>query len=64
MGKIALYLIVVPFVIWTLEALRIDFLFKKGRVIKIKLFYVFLSLAFSYLIVNCLYDFAYYFNNF
>lgn len=64
MGKVALYLIVVPFVIWSLEALRLDILFKKGRTLQIKLMYVLLALAFSYLVVNCLYDFSYYFSNF
>ncbi len=64
MGKVALYLIIVPFVIWTLEALRLDILFKKGRTIQIKLFYVLVALAFSYLVVNSLYDFSYYFTNF
>lgn len=64
MGKIALYLIVVPFVVWVLEAIRLDILFKKGRTAQIKLFYILTTLAFSYLIVNCLYDFSYYFINF
>ena len=64
MGKVALYLIVVPFVIWALEAIRLDNIFKKNRQIQIKLVYILFSLALSYLVVNCLYDFAYFFNNF
>ena len=64
MGKVALYLIVVPFVIWALESIRLDNIFKKNRQIQIKLVYILLSLALSYLVVNCLYDFAYFFNNF
>ncbi len=63
MGKVTLYLIVVPFVIWVLEGLRIETLFRKGREVKIKIFYVLISLGLSYLVVNCLYDFSFYFNN-
>ena len=61
MAKVILYVIVIPFVNWTLEALRLDMLFKKYRVIQIKILYVFLGFAISYLVVNCLYDFSYYF---
>ncbi len=61
MGKVILYIVIIPLVIWTLESLRLDILFKKNRQPQIKLLYVFLSLAVSYLIVNCLYDFSYYF---
>lgn len=61
MAKIILYVIVVPFVIWSLESLRLDILFKKNRQMQIKLLYVLMALAFSYLVVNCLYDFSYYF---
>lgn len=64
MVKVTLYLIVVPFVIWALEAIRLDLLFKRGRTLQIKLFYVISSLAISYLVVNCLYDFSFYFTNF
>ena len=60
MGKVILYITVLPLVIWTLESLRLDVLFKKHRYMQIKLFYVLMSLAFSYLVVNCLYDFSYY----
>ena len=63
MAKVLLYVAVIPFVIWTLEALRLDMLFKKNRVIQIKLLYVFLGFAISYLVVNCLYDFSYYFRS-
>ena len=61
MVKIILYVLCVPFIVWTLESLRLDVLFKKNRNIQIKLLYVFISLALSYLIVNCLYDFSFYF---
>ncbi len=61
MAKVLLYIAVIPFVIWTLESLRLDMIFKKNRQVQIKLLYVFLGFAISYLVVNCLYDFSYYF---
>lgn len=61
MAKVLLYIAVIPFVIWSLEALRLDMLFKKNRQVQIKLLYIFLGFAISYLVVNCLYDFSYYF---
>lgn len=63
MGKIILYAAIIPLVVWTLESLRLDTLFKKNRQAQIKLLYVFMSLALSYLIVNCLYDFSFYFRS-
>ena len=64
MAKVVLYILIIPMVIWALDCLRLDMLFKKNRVMQIKLFYILLSLAISYLVVNCLYDFSYYFGAF
>lgn len=55
--KFYLYILVVPFVIWTMVSLNLEGLFKKNHVNQIKLFYVFISLSISYLVVNFLYDF-------
>lgn len=55
--KFYLYILVVPFVIWTMLSLNLEGLFKKNHVNQIKLFYVFVSLSISYLVVNFLYDF-------
>ena len=63
MVKVLLYILTIPFSVWCLESLRLDTLFKKNRFLQIKLFYLFLSLAISYLVVNCLYDFSYYFQS-
>lgn len=63
MAKIILYAAVIPLVVWALDCLRLDILFKKNRQVQIKLFYILVTLAFSYLIVNCLYDFSYYFSS-
>ena len=55
--KFYLYFIIVPIVMWTLMSINIEPHFKKGHVNQIKVFYVLLTLALSYLIVNFLYDF-------
>lgn len=55
--KTVLYIFVVPLVIWSLESFNIDRFFKKSHVWQIRFFYLFLSLALSYLTVNFFYDF-------
>jgi uncharacterized membrane protein YwzB len=63
MVKVILYAAIIPLVIWCLESLRLDILFKKNRQPQIKMLYVLLAFAFSYLVVNCLYDFSTYFRS-
>ena len=60
MLKMALYIVTLPLAIWALESLRIESLFKKGRVLQIKVLYVMFSFALSDLVTNFLYDFAYF----
>jgi uncharacterized membrane protein YwzB len=55
--KTILYIIIVPLMVWILESMQLERLFKKGRQKQIILFYVVVSLGLSYLIVNFLYDF-------
>ena len=52
-----LYFLVVPLTIWTLLSLNLEQYFKKGHVNQIKTFYILLTFAISYLVVNFLYDF-------
>ena len=63
MVKVIFYAAVIPLVIWTLEALRLDIIFKKNRQIQIKMLYILLAFAISYLVVNCMYDFSFYFRS-
>ncbi len=63
MAKLILYAAVIPLVVWSLDSLRLDVLFKKNRQPQIKMLYILVTLAFSYLVVNCLYDFSYYFKS-
>lgn len=55
--KTILYLVVVPLVIWALECINIQNLFKKNRKYQATLLYLICSLSLSYLVVNFFYDF-------
>lgn len=55
--KFYLYLLVIPFVIYSMISLNLELYFKKGHVNQIKIFYVLILLSVSYLVVNFLYDF-------
>lgn len=55
--KTLLYIVVVPLVIWALDAINISNLFKKNRYWQARMIYVILALALSYLIVNFFFDF-------
>ncbi len=58
MFKLALYIVTLPIVIWALEAVKIEQLFRQGRVLQIRIFYLIVSFALDYLVVNFLYDFV------
>jgi len=58
MIKIYLYLLTIPLSMWTLEAININGLFKKNRVMQIKVLFVMLSLSLAYLFTSFLYDFS------
>ncbi len=55
-GKFLLYIIVSILVIWSMESLNINQLFKKNRVYQARLFYFFLGLSIIYLVTNFLMD--------
>ncbi len=55
--KVILYIIVVPLVIWTLEGINTNNLFKKNKFNQARILYILVSLALSYLVVNFIYDF-------
>ncbi len=52
-----IYITVIPFVLWVVESMRIESIFKKNRTKQIIVFYVMLTLGISYLVANFLYDF-------
>lgn len=55
-GKIFVYLIVSVLVIWSLESVNINAIFKKNRVLQARLFYFFLGLSLIYLVTNFIMD--------
>lgn len=59
MVKILLYIIVIPLVVWSVDSINFNALFKKGEVnqYRARVFYMIFVLGFSYLMVNFLYDF-------
>lgn len=57
MVKWSLYIIVLPFIVWLLDSVQLNALFKKNRVLQARLFYIVIVFILSYLLVNFIYDF-------
>lgn len=57
MLKLFLYLLIFPFVVWIIDSVNINQIFKKNRVLQARIFYVMLVFALTYLVVNFMYDF-------
>lgn len=57
MLKLFLYLLVFPVVVWIIDSININQIFKKNRIIQARIFYVMLVFAITYLVVNFMYDF-------
>ncbi len=58
--KTVLYLLFFPLVLFSLDSIQINKIFKKGKEFQAKLFYFFLTIVFSYFVVNFFYDFFMY----
>ena len=57
MIKIMLYMLVFLFIIWAMEGLDLNKLFKQSRVYQARLIYLMLAMSISYLVSNFIYDF-------
>ena len=59
MVKLILYVLVIPIVVFSMDSVNINALFKKGQsnYYQARVFYMVLVMSFSYLIVNFIYDF-------
>ena len=55
-GKFFVYLIVAILVIWSLEAVNINSIFKKNRVYQATVFYFLLAVSLIYLVTNFVMD--------
>lgn len=59
MIKFVVYLFVIPIVIYSLDSINMNNIFKKNRIYQARIFYILLVFGFSYLVTNFLYDFLY-----
>ncbi len=55
-GKFFLYCAVSILVIWTMDAVNINRIFKQNRVVQATIFYFLLGLSMIYLVTNFLWD--------
>ncbi len=56
--KFLLYLIVTPFVIFALDSININAIFKKNKIFQARLFYFFIAISLIYLVTNFIFDCA------
>lgn len=59
MIKFVLYMLVIPLVIYAMDSININCIFKKNKVYQARVFYILLIFSLSSLITNFLYDFLY-----
>ena len=57
MSKFILYLFVVPLVIYTMDSVNFNAIFKKYKVFQARVFYLLIVFSLSYLVCNFLYEF-------
>ena len=57
MIKLYLYTIVLFFSIWLLDAINLNCIFKKNKVVQARILYLVISIAITYIIVNFIWDF-------
>ena len=55
--KLFLYIFITLVVVWTMDGLNINFIFKKNRVAQARVFYLLVTLSLSHLVTNFVYDF-------
>jgi len=59
MIKLVIYLLVIPLVIYAVDSVNMNGIFKKNKMYQARVFYILLVFALSYLVTNFLYDFLY-----
>lgn len=59
MIKFILYILVIPLVIYVMDSVNMNGIFKKNKIYQARMFYILLIFSLSYLITNFLYDFLY-----
>ncbi|MGN1352448.1 MAG: DUF1146 family protein [Bacilli bacterium] len=59
MTKFILYVLVAILTFWAMDGININFIFKKGQVVKARVMYFLILLSIIYLVTNFIYDFVY-----
>lgn len=59
MAKFVLYVLVTIVSVWAMDGININFLFKRGQVVKARAAYFLILLSIIYLVTNFIYDFIY-----
>ena len=59
MLKLVIYIFVIPLVIFAMDSVNINGIFKKNRIYQARLFYILVVFGLSYLVCNFLYDLIY-----
>lgn len=54
--KMIIYLFITPFVIYCMDSINLNNVFKKHKIIQARILYLLVGLALSYLVVNFIYD--------
>ena len=55
-GKFFLYIVVAMLVIWAMDSININKIFKQNRVIQARIFYFLLGISVIYLVTNFFWD--------
>ena len=56
LGKLLLYVLVTILVIWAMDSVNINKIFKKNKIIQARVFYFLLGLSLIYLVTNFIMD--------
>ena len=59
MAKLCVYILSTIIVVWSMDAVNINGIFKKNQVFKAQVFYFILMLCLIYLLSSFIYDFVY-----
>lgn len=59
MIKLVIYIFIIPLVIFAMDSININGIFKKNKIYQARLFYILLVFGLSYLICNFIYDMIY-----
>lgn len=55
--KVILYFVSTVLVVWSLDSININFIFKKNKVLQARIFYFILATSLIYLFTNFIFDF-------